>query len=399
MNVTTLTQPETQLGVEIDQILTEDEMFPRIVFVSAFVSLRTTLRLRERLLAKVAEGSNLRINAGIDLGGTSREVLDELLRWDCEVNIFHNAIPRSTFHPKVYLIERETRSTLFVGSNNLTDGGFYTNYEAATRYDFELANDEDEYRRILGPLGAFLDPSGSIVQSLDANLIAALIARGELPSEADTRRRRRAEARARRPRDGNIPPNPFGSIGAPLPPLLPEVLRQEEPESEAETPLPANQPTETPSTQTRSPIAGNLVWEKTLPRTDALQVNEGSNHVGGVRLTQARFENPPGTRIDQTRYFRQIFADYPWERETGRARNQEHAFVPMRIVIHGRNYGIRNFEISHKPSGEAGQANYTTILRWGREFTPIVLEENLTGAVFSLYETTDDEAEFVINLT
>ena len=73
--------------------------------------------------------------------------------------------------------------------------------------------------------------------------------------------------------------------------------------------------------------------------------------------------------------------------------------MPMRIVIRGRDYRIHNFEISHKPSGEAGQDNYTTILRWGSEFNPIVMQENLTGAVFSLYETAEENAAFLIDIT
>jgi hypothetical protein len=71
----------------------------------------------------------------------------------------------------------------------------------------------------------------------------------------------------------------------------------------------------------------------------------------------------------------------------------------MRIIIRGRDYGVRNFEVSHKPSGEAGQANYTTILRWGREFNPTVLRENLTDTVFSLYETAEPDADFLIEIT
>ena len=73
--------------------------------------------------------------------------------------------------------------------------------------------------------------------------------------------------------------------------------------------------------------------------------------------------------------------------------------MPMRIIIRGRDYGIHNFEISHRPSGEAGQDNYTTILRWGSEFNPIVLQKNLTGAVFSLYETAEENAPFFIDIT
>lgn len=128
---------------------------------------------------------------------------------------------------------------------------------------------------------------------------------------------------------------------------------------------------------------------------------DGTAHVGGVRLTQAKFENPIGQRINQTSYFRNLFADYHWENETGRHRgsSQEHAFVPMRLVIDGMDYGIHNFEISHKPSGEAGLGNYTTILRWGRIFNPIIQEKNLSGKGLSLYETYDNGADFTINIT
>ena len=405
MNIRTVSQPETQLGNEVSELLDEDVAYPRIVFVSAFVALRTILRLRERLLGQMENGARLQLTVGIDLGGTSREVLEELLRWNCETFVFHNTIDRATFHPKVYLFESANAATLFVGSNNLTDGGFYTNYEAATRYDFELPADAAEYERLVRPLASFLEPQGPTVQRLTPQLIETLVARGELPSEAEARQRRRAQAAARQRGRENLPQSPFAPVAIPLPPLLSDALRREEPEPAV--PQPPAQPVALepppPAGQPQRPAAlrpaGILVWRKTLPQTDALQVNEGSHHVGGVRLTQARFENQPGRRIDQTTYFRQLFADYPWEREPGRYRDQEHAFVPMRIIIRGRDFGVRNFEISHKPSGEAGQANYTTILRWGREFNPTVLRENLTNTVFSLYETADPDADFLIEIT
>jgi hypothetical protein len=144
-----------------------------------------------------------------------------------------------------------------------------------------------------------------------------------------------------------------------------------------------------------------LVWRKTLSNSDALQVREGTAHVGGVRLVQAGFENPPGQRIDQTTYFRGLFTDYTWEHETGRNRapDQEHTFIPMRIIIRGNDLGIHQFEITHKPSGEAGQDNYTTQLRWGHQFNRIVAQENLAGAVFSLYETDEEDVNYLINIT
>lgn len=397
MIIRTVTQPENQLGNEISELLNSEVSYSRIVFVSAFVALRTILRLRERLLGYVETGANLRFTVGIDLGGTSREVLEELFRWNCETFVFHNTIARATFHPKVYLFETANTSSLFVGSNNLTDGGFYTNYEAATRYDFDLSVDADEYERLLRPLTPFLNPAGATVRRLDADLIQTLVARGELPTEAEARQRSRNQRQGRVPGAAAIPDSPFGPIAIPLPPLLPQNVRTEE---APELRLPEPEREQTPQVAVPRP-PGVLVWRKTLPKSDALQVKDGTAHVGGVRLTQAEFENPPGQRIDQTSYFRRLFADYHWEPESGRHRNrdQEHTFVPMRIIIRGTDYGIHNFELSHKPSGEAGQGNYTTILRWGREFNPIVVQENLTGTIFSLYETSEENATFLIDIT
>jgi PLD-like domain len=395
MTSRTIAQPAVQLGQEIDALLAVEARYNRIVFVSAFVALRTILRLRDRLLAEFQGGCQLRLTVGIDLGGTSRDVLEELLRWSCGVFVFHNPIPRATFHPKLYLFEGATESTLIVGSNNLTDGGFYTNYEAAVRHDFELPADAEEFRRIADPLLPFIEPAGGTAQRLTAELINILVARGLLTTEAQARENRRNQAeRQQRPPD-QAPANPFLAVAVPIPPLLPQGIRAQEP-AVAQIPPPAPAAEQAPAAR---PEGGLLVWSKRLPRTDALQVNEGSHPVGGVRLTQAEFEHPPGQRIDQTTYFRNLFREFQWEAEAGRHRNQEHTFVPMRIFIRGRDYGIRNFEMSHKPSGEAGQANYTTILRWGREFTPTILQEDVTGTLLSLYETPDAEAPFLIELT
>jgi hypothetical protein len=395
MITTTLSQPESQLGTEFTALLASDRPYTRIIFVSAFTALRTILRLREGMLAAADAGAAVRLTVGIDLGGTSREVLEELSRWDCEVFVYHNPIPRATFHPKIYLFERESDSILFLGSNNLTDGGLYTNYEAATRYVFNFPADADEYERLLQPIRSFLDPVGPTVCRLDAPLIEVLSARGALSTEIEARRSRRDRV-GRPPSDGPVPPpNPFSPVAVPLPPLLPRDIRN------AFSP---RRPIETPQDEVVVPIgllrpAGVLVWRKVLPRTDALQVRQGSHHVGGVRLTQARFENPPGHRIDQTTYFRGLFDDYDWESEHGGHADQEHTFVPMRIIIRGHDHGIRNFEISHKPSGEAGQDNYTTILRWGRNFNNVIEQANLTNTVFSLYETPNSDAPFFIEIT
>lgn len=397
MTSTTIAQPAVQLGQEIDALLEGETRYSRIVFVSAFVALRTILRLRDRLLARFQGGCQLRLTIGIDLGGTSRDVLEELLRWDCEVFIFHNPIPRATFHPKIYLFENAARTTLIVGSNNLTDGGFYTNYEASVRHDFELPADAEEFRRIADPLLTFLEPAGGTVQELTAELINTMAARGQLPTEAEARERRREQLGRRRAAAGDIPANPFEAVNVVLPPLLPQAARAEE--RRVRQPAP-QAPVVPPAPQVPAEIQrGALVWRKELTPSEALQVdNEGTNTVAEVRFSKAGFENPAGTLIDNTTYFRNLFRDFDWEATAGGRQNQEHTFVPFRVIIRGRALGIRNFKISHKPSGEAGQHNFTTSLKWGRDFTPTVRQENLSGAVFSLYEAPDVDEPFLIEI-
>ncbi len=394
MNIRTVSQPETQLGNEVDELLEGDAIYRRIVFVSAFVALRTVLRLRERLLGQMENGAGLRLTVGIDLGGTSREVLEELLRWNCETFVFHNTIARATFHPKVYLFESATAATLFVGSNNLTDGGFYTNYEAATRYDFDLPVDLAEYERLVRPLAPFLEPQGPTVQRLNAQLIETLVARGELPSEAEARKARRDKARGRKPLGGDAPPNPFSAAHVPLPPLLPHVLRSEEPVEEDA----ANEVIEADQVNPEVPL-GILVWRKILTKSDASDVKPGTHPKAQVVFSQADFENPPGHLIDQMTYFRNLFRDFQWEHENGKHPDQEHTFARFRVVIGDKDYGVHNLEISHKPSGEAGQKNSPTVLRWGGTLNPIIRKLGLTGATFSLIELSENDADFLINIT
>lgn len=394
MEVSTIAQPMQPLGFEITELLDATTPLKKIVFVSAFVSLRTLLRLRERALLHRQNGAELGLTVGIDLGGTSQEVLEELLRWDCQTYVFHNPNPRATFHPKIYLFEYSHGATLFVGSNNLTDGGLYTNYEASARYDFYFPSDYQAYDNVLNPLRPFIFPqSHEIVQPLSSSLVQTLVERGTVPSEVEARRAMRRWFNAPQV-PNNALPNPFTPVGIALPPLLP---RQERNEESAPVSLPSfEEVTPQPYSST---VDGSLVWKKKLSRSDALQVNPGTKHVGGVRLTQARFEGSDGHRIDQTQYFRQLFADYTWEVESGRSRlnTQEHTFVPMHLIIRGMDYGTHNLEISHKPSGEAGQGNYTTILRWG-PLTSIIQELNITDSTLYLYEVVEAAADFLIDI-
>jgi HKD family nuclease len=143
MNVTYITQPSDQLGKMLTQLL--DTRPKRAIFVSAFVGLQTIMRIKDQVLDLRRIGSDIRFVLGIDLGGTSQEVLKELLNWNIRVCIVKHRIPGHTFHPKVYFLEWDKRAEIIIGSNNITEGGFFGNYEGCARITYSFPDDFSEF--------------------------------------------------------------------------------------------------------------------------------------------------------------------------------------------------------------------------------------------------------------
>jgi hypothetical protein len=126
------------------------------------------------------------------MGGTSQEVLHELAQWPVEVFIFKNRKSGVTFHPKLYLIENADSAEIFLGSNNLTDGGLYGNYEGAVCVKYSLPQDSIEYLKAKEQLQKFIEPGAPVGRRLDAPYLEILKSRNEIPSEAQARQRRKA---------------------------------------------------------------------------------------------------------------------------------------------------------------------------------------------------------------
>ena len=147
-----------QLG---NELLAALDAVPRpsvITFISAFVAQQPLRRLKNRIHELHAAGATIRFVVGVDMGGTSREVLRELATWPIEVFVYKNRRSRVTFHPKIYLVESDARADLFVGSNNLTDGGLYTNYEGTAHISYSLPADRHLLAEAKEGLSRFLSP-------------------------------------------------------------------------------------------------------------------------------------------------------------------------------------------------------------------------------------------------
>lgn len=96
----------------------------RIEFAIAWVRQSGTKYLKPSLSKFLSDGGVSKFTVGIDIENTSKEGLEDLLELmdigDSETFIYHNEAI-STFHPKVYLLQSETRARLIVGSNNITE--------------------------------------------------------------------------------------------------------------------------------------------------------------------------------------------------------------------------------------------------------------------------------------
>lgn len=122
-------------------------------------------------------------------------------------------------------------------------------------------------------------------------------------------------------------------------------------------------------------MTGDPIWHKTLTATDAQE--QAGHPTGDVRLAQAGYE------IDQTTYFRnEVFGAANWTATTNSGgKLVETADIDFDVTILGEHLGRHTLTVSHKPSGEAGQGNYTSNIRWGG----LVKGRGLTGRVLRLY--------------
>lgn len=197
MKVDYITQPDKQLGKVLADLLDSDPNPSRIVFVSAFVSVQTLMRMKQQILDLKTADTNIRFVLGIDLGGASKEALAEVLSWGIDCRIVNHRLPGHTFHPKLYLLEWDGEAAIIIGSNNITEGGFFNNYEGAAHITYDLPNDAEDFAAACADLARFLDPDGPVVKPLTEVLLKELTDRGTVPTEEEARKSRAASRKAK----------------------------------------------------------------------------------------------------------------------------------------------------------------------------------------------------------
>jgi len=277
---------------------------------------------------------------------TSVQALQLLHSLCDELFVYHNESQGTEFHPKAYAFERiDEEAILFVGSNNLTAGGLYTNYETSALLRLNLHDERDGtiFEDFIDMFNFYITPSEHS-REVTPDFIQELVDGNYLLDET-------TERGGREGGDGHPPQQRiFGATTFHAPPL---------PLQRAE-----------------------LKWRKeNLPSSDVQYVSPGTNPTGCLRLNQARFE-VNGRRIDQTVYFRNdVFRDFDWILVKG---DQEATEVLFTITILGQHIGRYRLRVTHQPSAEARQNNVTTLIHWG-EVSQYLGRQELVGRTLNLY--------------
>jgi len=221
MKIDIVLQPSNAIMGEIikDLLSSENPFYDTVWLVSAFANAKAVQRIAPNILEAKARGVDINIVVGFDVKSTSAEALKLIDSLKVNSILVHNARSGHTFHPKIYLFEATgVRADLFIGSNNLTDGGLYTNYEASTRITYEFPSDYEQYSQIFSLLDVYINPKGSTAQILTSDLIEILVERGDLATEKEIRRIQNVTLKSNGRTD--IPKSPFGVEKIRRPPAL-----------------------------------------------------------------------------------------------------------------------------------------------------------------------------------
>jgi len=133
------TSDSTAGNLIIDSLV--DEQFNSFNAFVAFVSIGGINNIVDQLTAFKARGGAIRLYVGVDLNGTSKEALEELIELEIETYIVFS--PNNImYHPKIYAFEGDTFSRAVVGSSNLTERGLFQSIESSVCVNFNNEDDE-----------------------------------------------------------------------------------------------------------------------------------------------------------------------------------------------------------------------------------------------------------------
>lgn len=184
-----INQPyDLQLGPNLIAEMSTNK-YTSLSFIVAYAKLSGVYRLEPSLKNFKSKGGKIKCVVGIDQKNTTFEALERLDTIVDELYIFHSEIYSQTFHPKCYWLSSKDELWFAVGSNNLTAGGLFSNYEMCYS-DHLTGKDATNQLTILNTiLNCYTDPMSSCCRRVDTALINDLFNNEYIEKELDQKKR------------------------------------------------------------------------------------------------------------------------------------------------------------------------------------------------------------------
>ena len=353
-----------------------DEGYHTFIGISAFASQAGVIGLGNHINAAKKHLKIITIVTGVDQKGTSKEALEALLDLEIHTYIFFAPSPFPTFHPKIYLFEGRDKSELIIGSSNLTKPGLFSNVETSllVRIDNNVEDDKKIVEQLKMYYSGIFDQSDPNLKKITKKLIDNLVRAKVVPTEAERKAQQEKEEESDRSVTNSLISKIFPKRAIAK---IPNEFRGTGRKKKVVN-------TTLSISKARASLHGSLVWvRKKLPSSSVQRSGIGTNPTGGLRLVQDDYQ-VNGQKIQQTSYFRDnLFGNYNWQ-PIKNTPFVEAVTIPFEVTIYGDYKGKFDLEVRHKPSGEAGQGNYTTSISWG-EISETIREAKLTGSRLELY--------------
>lgn len=213
---------DEQLGIQLIEAI-ESNKFNQLTIMVAYAKLSGVYRISPYLEKFRNNGGSTRCVVGIDQQNTTYDALDQLLKLTNEVYIFHSESVSQTFHIKCYWLAGENACWYAIGSNNLTAGGLFSNYELSTSTLLAGVEAQKENETLAGIYSTYTDADSVCSHRLDTEFLEDLISGGYVVKEIQ-QRKALAES-AKQARNAARKNKLFGNEVFPAP-ALPEQFRK-----------------------------------------------------------------------------------------------------------------------------------------------------------------------------
>ena len=122
---------DKQLGIQLIESL-DSRRYRQLTVMVAYAKLSGVYRLYPYIQKFRENGGIVRFVVGIDQQNTTYDALFHLLKVSDSLSVFHSESITQTFHVKCYWLKGEQECWCAIGSNNLTAGGLFSNYELSS---------------------------------------------------------------------------------------------------------------------------------------------------------------------------------------------------------------------------------------------------------------------------